>query len=135
MSMNQTTEVLYNAQCPVCSREVDHYARLSKDGALPITFADLNAPDHCADWGVTPEQAARRFHVRKGSETYVGVDAFVVLWSDIPKYRWIARLVSKPGVYQLANWVYDLVLAPMLYASHKRRLARSVRQAAKSASR
>lgn len=120
--MSEDTEVLYNGSCPVCSREVNHYARLSADAALPIRYDDLDDPDKLACWGLDKDTAAKRFHVRKGGQVISGIPAFVALWSEIPKLRWLARIVSLPGVYWLACRTYDLVLAPALFAWHKRRM-------------
>lgn len=122
--MSDETEVLYNASCPICSREVDHYARLSAEAALPIRYTDLGNPAKLQDWHITAEDAAKRFHVRKGGQTYAGIPAFIVLWQDIPQTRWLARLVSMPGVYQLACLGYDYVAAPLLYRLHLRRQSR-----------
>ncbi|WP_159974310.1 thiol-disulfide oxidoreductase DCC family protein [Roseobacter cerasinus] len=115
------TDVLYNAECPVCSREIDHYARLSAAQALPLRYDDLNDAKNLDDWGVTADQAAQRLHVRQNGQIYIGLPAFIVLWQSLPRYRWLARLVSLPGVYRLACWTYDGVLAPLLYRSHLRR--------------
>ena len=115
------TEVLYNESCPVCRREVHHYRRLSEADGLPIAYADLDDPDGRADWGLSRDAAAARLHVRKDGEVLSGVPAFVALWREIPRYRWLARLVSLPGVHGLACLVYDHILAPALVAFDKRR--------------
>ncbi len=122
--MSEKTEVLYNASCPICAREVDHYAKLSAQKALPISYDDATDPAKLAKWGITAEDAAKRFHVRKDGQTYGGIPAFIVLWQDIPQTRWLARLVSAPGVHWLACKVYDYIAAPILYRMHLRRQAR-----------
>ncbi|MFK7836635.1 MAG: thiol-disulfide oxidoreductase DCC family protein [Sulfitobacter sp.] len=119
--MKEHTEVLYNASCPICSREVDHYAKLTAQAALPIRYDDATNPAKLRDWGISAEDAARRFHVRKGGQTYAGIPAFVILWQEIPQTRWLARLVSLPGVHWIAQKGYDHVAAPLLYRMHLRR--------------
>lgn len=119
--MSENTEVLYNDTCPICAREVNHYARLSEEQALPIRYNGITNPAVLADWGITPEDAARRFHVRKDGLTYGGIPAFLILWDDIPQTRWLARLIRLPGVYWLAVKGYDHVAAPLLYRMHVRR--------------
>lgn len=115
------TEVLYNDACPVCRREVNHYAKLSAQAALPILYDDLGDAERLARWGLSPEQAAKRLHVRKDGQIYAGIPAFIVLWREIPRYRWLARLVSLPGVHGAACLIYDHVLAPLLYRWHVKR--------------
>ena len=123
-NMTDETRVLYNADCPVCSFEIDHYAKYSDETGLPITFEDLNTEDTAA-WGMTSDEAARRLYVRKGGQTYSGIPAFIVLWQDMPRYRWMARLVSLPGFHWAASKLYDHVAAPLIYRWHLRRQARA----------
>jgi len=111
------TEVLYNARCPVCRAEIDHYRGYAEARGLPVTFLDLNSRD-LADWGLDAEAAARRLHVRAGGHILSGVDAFLALWRALPRYRWIARIVALPGLRHAAHLVYERVLAPRLYARH-----------------
>lgn len=122
--MSNETEVLYNAACPICKREVDHYAKLSAKHDLPIGYHDLGDSGQLSDWGMTEKDAAMRLHVRKDGQVYGGIPAFVVLWQDIPQMRWLARLVSLPGVHWVACVVYDYILAPLLYRWHLARMAK-----------
>ncbi len=122
--MTDQTEVLYNGECPICSREVDHYAKLSTRQGLPIRYDSLTDAGALAAWGITPEDAAKRLHVRKGDKILSGIPAFVVLWRQIPQTRWLARIVSLPGVHGIACVVYDHVLAPLLYRMHLARQRR-----------
>lgn len=118
LDMTEKTEVLYNGECPVCSREVDHYARLSDAQALPIRYDDLNDLSKLDAWGITPDQAARRLHVRKDGEITAGIPAFIVLWREIPQMRWLAKLINLPVVHRIACWGYDYALAPLIYRWH-----------------
>ncbi|MGB3408366.1 MAG: DUF393 domain-containing protein [Jannaschia sp.] len=119
----QQTRVLYNADCPVCSFEIDHYrARTARDG-LPLRFDDLNGPE-LATWGIDADQAARRLHVLHHGEVLSGMPAFRVLWDQMPHMRWAARVAAFPGLRQGLEWLYDRVGAPLLYRSHLRRVSR-----------
>ena len=53
-------EVLYNDDCPICSREIKHYAGLSGDDVTFVKITEQSA----ADWGLTEEQAAKQIHAR-----------------------------------------------------------------------
>ena len=117
------TRVLYNDACPVCRAEIRHYARHAEREGLPIAFDDLGS-DALAGWGVDADAAARRLHVLHDGRVSSGIPAFLVLWSRMPRYRWLARLVGAPVIRPLAVLVYDRVLAPALYRRHLRRIAR-----------
>lgn len=118
--MNKT-DILYNGACPVCSREIAHYRRLSTARDLPHRYDDLADAENLRTWGVTADDAAKRLHVRKDGRIYVGVPAFIALWEDLPGYRWLARFVKLPGVFHAARWTYNRILAPLLYRRHVRR--------------
>ncbi|MCG7573901.1 DUF393 domain-containing protein [Phaeobacter sp. CNT1-3] len=132
MTDTPQTRTLYNADCPVCNAEICHYAAYSDARALPLAFEDLNAVD-LADWGVTPDQAMRRLHVLHQGQLYVGYDAFLILWDQMPRYRFLARIGRLPIVRPLARWTYESIAAPLLYGAHKRRMAKRAaeQQAAK----
>jgi len=124
--MTDTTEtrVLYNARCPVCRAEIEHYRAYAQARGLPVAFHDLNGDD-LADWGIGADAAARRLHVRQDGRVLSGVDAFLALWRALPRYRWIARIVALPGLRQAAHLAYERVLAPRLYARHVARMHRT----------
>lgn len=122
--MTQETEVLYNAECPVCSFEIDHYRAYADKRALALKFDDLNGCD-LARWGLSADQAARRLYVRQGDTLLSGIAAFIVLWREMPRYRFMARLVSIPGVHWVSVKTYDHVLAPLIYRWHLRRKAKA----------
>jgi len=124
MSDKPETSVLFNAECPVCNFEISHYRDYSEREGLPIRFDDLNGPD-LAQWGLDADTAARRLYVLHKGEMLGGIDGFVVLWREMPRYRWLARVVGVPGVYRLACLSYDWVLAPLIYRWHLRRKARA----------
>ena len=123
MPEDHATAVLFNANCPVCSFEIGHYARYCRDAGLPIRFDDLNS-DARAAWGIDADTAARRLYVLHEGRLTSGIPAFLVLWAQMPRYRWLGRVVGLPGVRQAASALYDHVLAPLIYRWHLRRLRR-----------
>jgi len=124
------TEVVYNGDCPICSREIASYARYTQARGVPVTYTDLTQTDLAAH-GLTPTQAAQRLHVIKDGVLISGLPAFVVLWAQMPRFAWLARFVSLPVVRPVATALYDWVLAPSLYAMHKRRQSKQPMSAKK----
>lgn len=124
-SMENTprTSVLYNADCPICNFEIGHYARYADKTGLPIRFDDLNTEAR-AKWGIDADTAARKLYVLHDANLTSGIPAFLVLWAQMPRYRWLARVVGLPGIRQVASVTYDHVLAPLIYRWHLRRQAR-----------
>ena len=121
MKNSAKTTVLYNASCPVCNFEIQHYARYADRTGLPIRFDDLNS-DARGHWGLDADAAAKRLYVLHEGKLSSGIPAFLVLWAQMPRYRWLAWTFGLPGVFQSACWIYDFVLAPAIYRLHLRRL-------------
>lgn len=129
MENSPKTCVLYNANCPVCSFEIGHYARYADKAGLPIRFDDLNTEAR-TEWGLDADTAARRLYVLHDGQLTSGIPAFLVLWAQMPRYRLLGRIVGLPGVRQIAGAAYDHVLAPIIYRWHLRRLRRRAVRAA-----
>ena len=123
MENTPTTSVLYNTNCPVCNFEIQHYARYAGARKSPIRFDDLNS-DARAAWGLDADTAARRLYVLHEGRLTSGIPAFLVLWAQMPRYRWLGKVVGSPGVRQVASVVYDGLLAPVIYRWHLRRTRR-----------
>ena len=124
MEQEPTTSVLYNASCPLCNFEIRHYEKYAGDTGLPIRFDDLNS-DARLRWGLDPDTAARRLYVLHHGALTSGIPAFLVLWAQMPKYRWLGKIVGLPGVRQIASALYDHALAPLIYRWHLRRLRKN----------
>ncbi|MEM6635451.1 MAG: DUF393 domain-containing protein [Pseudomonadota bacterium] len=122
--MSNETTVLYNSSCPVCAHEIGIYRAYSEGKNLPLDFRDIDAGDLAA-FGLTPDDAARRLHVIDKGEVVAGIPAFIALWSKMPRFRWLARIVSLPVIHPLAVLIYEYLLAPVLYYAHKRRQRRA----------
>ncbi len=122
--MSNQTRVLYNAECPICDAEICHYRSYTDVHDLPVIYDDLNS-DALADWDIQADDAAKRLHVMADGHLYIGIPAFIVLWNEMPRFRWLAKLIGLPGVRQLSCWTYDHVLAPWLYKNHLKRQAKA----------
>ena len=113
-------EVLYNAECPICRREIEHYKRLSGDD---LAYVEITAQT-AADWGLSEDQAAKQLHVRRGAQISVGVEAFVAIWRPLPYFWILAPIVNFKPIQAVSSGIYRRFLAPLLFAAHKRRRRR-----------
>ena len=103
--------VYFDGACPLCRREIAIYQRA--DGASGINWVDVAST---AEGGaVAPDlshaDALARFHVRRpNGELLSGAAAFAAMWLALPRWRWLGRLVSLPGVRQVAEGSYRAFL-------------------------
>ena len=102
--------VFYDGQCPLCTREIDHYRRLN--GGNKIEWRNLHyETSRLANYGLTHNHAMRELqaviHASPGRFKVVsGVDAFLEIWERIERYRWLARIVGFRPVKFVANPLY-----------------------------
>ena len=104
------------------SREVAAYVRQADRAGVALAVDGLDA---APDWGLDPDRAAQSFRAEHAGQRLEGLDAFRLLWSHLPRWRWLAWLTGLPGLHWLADRGYRHLAAPALYALHRRRLARA----------
>jgi len=52
--------------------------------------------------------ALERLHAQsEDGAIHVGVDAFLIIWAALPRWRLLGSIISLPGCYQLAGKLYD----------------------------
>jgi 3-demethoxyubiquinol 3-hydroxylase len=100
--------VLYDGACPLCRREIALYRGLRSETAL--RFVDVSAASALPP-ATTREQLLARFHVQRADGTLVsGADAFLILWSHLPGWRWLARAGRLSGMAWVLERGYRLFL-------------------------
>tara|TARA_B100001287_G_C22284738_1_gene345474 strand:+ start:63 stop:416 length:354 start_codon:yes stop_codon:yes gene_type:complete len=99
-------KVLFNDSCPICSKEINHYKSLDNN----INWIDINDLNvACKISGKNHRELLRRLHVIKDDKIYSGVKAFIIMWLNIPKYIWIAKIVSLPIIYHISVVLYEII--------------------------
>lgn len=108
MEANKVITVFYDGQCGLCSKEINHYRRISPEGIFEWQDITITAKGLEKE-GITLSQGLRFLHVKDAEgNMHVGVDGFVVIWRQLPRWRVLAALVSLPLVRPLAAVVYRL---------------------------
>jgi len=112
-----TLTTYYNGRCPVCRTEVEHYQGIDARRGLGLGWHDVSqGVGPLAAHGLDPDAATKRLYaIDEEGRLHAGVDAFIQVWRRLPRYRWLARVVSWPGMRFVAVGVYEGVLAPALY--------------------
>jgi predicted DCC family thiol-disulfide oxidoreductase YuxK len=126
MARKKPLTVIYDGSCPVCRHEIDTYRRVAKASGVAMDWCDISRRDMPqAARGMSVDEAARRLHVLDSGRLFAGVDAFEVIWSQLPALRPLARLLQWPVVRPVAHLVYEGVLAPALYRLNRNRRERA----------
>ena len=112
------TKVYYNESCSICRFEINHYKKFEeKIGWIDIT----NNSSAVNETKKQPKELIRRLHVLKDGQIYEGIDAFLIVWKELPKYKWLHNLVKTPIIYNLSYIAYEC-LAYLLYLKNKGQL-------------
>tara|TARA_X000000368_G_scaffold337596_1_gene275443 strand:- start:763 stop:1149 length:387 start_codon:yes stop_codon:yes gene_type:complete len=112
------TKVYYNESCSICRFEINHYKKFEeKIGWIDIT----NNSSAVNETKKQPKELIRRLHVLKDGQIYKGIDAFLIVWKELPKYKWLHNLVKTPIIYNLSYIAYEC-LAYLLYLKNKGQL-------------
>lgn len=106
--------VFFDASCPFCRKEIEHYKRLS--GADGLNWIDItDSQDILAAYGLDYEAVMKRFHVLDSKGHWqTGAWGFAEIWSHLTIYRWLAaslrtlRLLPAldRGYVVFARWRY-----------------------------
>jgi len=123
----ELTEMYFNGECPVCSFEMNHYARLCADSGKSLKFIDATRePEALARCGLRKDHVEKRVYLKDSSGQLIsGLPALVQLWWRMPRYRWLARLSSMPVLKSVFAVLYDVAVAPALAYWARSRAVRS----------
>ena len=115
----KTPKVYFNNSCSVCRMEINHYKKFNeKLGWIDVT----NNKEAQKETAKSSAELIRRLHVEQDGKIYQGIDAFLIVWSRLPKYRWLYKLVKIPGIYHASYIAYEC-LAYILFIKNKGQLA------------
>ena len=117
--LEKTPKVYFNNSCSVCRMEINHYKKFNeKLGWIDVT----NNKEAQKETAKSSAELIRRLHVEQDGKIYQGIDAFLIVWSRLPKYRWLYKLVKTPGIYHASYVAYEC-LAYILFIKNKGQLA------------
>ena len=112
------TKVYFNNSCSICRFEINHYKKLENN----LEWIDISTEKKSKeDTAKNAKELLRRLHTVKNNKVYSGVDAFIEMWSEIPRYSFLAKIIRKPVIYQVSWFLYE-VFALILFYKNKNQL-------------
>lgn len=112
-------KVFFNNSCKICKAEIDLY---KKENCKEIDWVDItNNENACKETSKSNKDLLRRLHVKDGEKIIGGAEAFLILWSKIPKYRFLYKFFKLPIIFQIFSFGYECV-AYLLYLKNKNQL-------------
>ena len=112
-------KVYFNNSCKICKAEIDLYKKekIHKIDWIDITNNELAEKETSKN----SKQLLRRLHVKKDEKIIQGAEAFLILWKEMPKYKFLYNFFKLPIIFNLFSFGYEIV-AFFLYLKNKKQL-------------
>ena len=112
-------KVFFNNSCSICRLEINHYKKISESN---LEWIDItNNDDALKITSKTQEELLRRLHVIDNGKVIGGAKAFIIIWSKIPKYKFLSKLFSIKPFFLIFHYIYEFV-AYFLFLKFKSQL-------------
>ena len=112
-------KVFFNNSCSVFRLEINHYKKISESN---LEWIDItNNDDALKITSKTQEELLRRLHVIDNGKVIGGAKAFIIIWSKIPKYKFLSKLFSIKPFFLIFHYIYEFV-AYFLFLKNKSQL-------------
>ncbi len=99
--------VYYDGKCGLCRKEISYYKKIAIEGQF-IWFDIAHDAALLSQLGISQVDALRRLHATdRNDRLHIGVDAFILIWQQMPKWRPLAILVGLPVVHYIAVMLYN----------------------------
>ena len=112
-------KVFFNNSCSICRLEINHYKKISDRNLEWIDITNNN--DALKITSKTQEELLRRLHVIDNGKVIGGAKAFIIIWSKIPKYKFLSKLFSIKPFFLIFHYIYEFV-AYFLFLKNRNQL-------------
>ena len=112
-------KVFFNNSCNICRLEINHYKKISDSN---LEWVDItNNEEAIKLTSKSQKELLRRLHVIENGKVIGGAKAFLIIWSKIPKYKFLSKLFSIKIFFVIFHYLYEFV-AYFLFLKNKNQL-------------
>ena len=112
-------KVFFNNSCSVCRLEINHYKKIADSN---LEWIDITNNDEAVRLtSKSQKELLRRLHIIDDGKVIEGAKAFVIIWSKIPKYKFLYKIFSIKPFFVIFDYVYEMV-AYFLFLKNKNQL-------------
>jgi len=100
--------VFYDGKCNLCSKEINHYKEISPEGVF--NWQDITISDNeLKNANISLVEGLKILHAMdENGQIHKGVDASILMWKALGKWRFLAYVISLPLVYQVTKLAYRI---------------------------
>ena len=107
-----TIKGYFNESCNICRAEINHYKKINNS----IDWIDVMInKDAMNDTKLSSKDLIRRLHIIKNKKLYKGLDAFLIVWEEIPKYKLLSNFAKLPIIYHIGYLIYEFFALLLFY--------------------
>ena len=107
--------VFYNKSCNICNSEIKHYKKHSKKIYWENIVDNENAQKITSK---TYKELIRRIHVEKNGKIFTGAIAFLEIWRNIPRYKFLYKILRIKPIFVFFFIMYEII-ALFLFLKNK----------------
>jgi predicted DCC family thiol-disulfide oxidoreductase YuxK len=112
-------KVYFNNSCKICRTEINLY---KKQNIKDIEWVDITDNETAEiETQKDAKSLLRRLHIKDGANIIEGAEAFLLIWKNIPKYRFLYKILKKPIIFNIFSFFYEIV-AFFLFLKNKDQL-------------
>ena len=98
--------VFYDGKCGLCSKEINYYRKIAPEGIFKWHDITESADDLKSE-GVSLSEGLKLLHAKdEKGQMHVGVDAFILIWKPLKRWRILAAFIGLPIIRPLADMAY-----------------------------
>ena len=107
-----TIKGYFNESCSICRAEINHYKKINNS----IDWVNvINNKDALHETKLSSKNLIRRLHIIKNKKLYKGLDAFLIVWEEIPKYKLLSNFAKLPVIYHIGYLIYEFFALLLFY--------------------
>ena len=109
----------FNNSCKICRTEINLYKKQKIKNIEWVDIADNETAE--IETQKDAKSLLRRLHIKDGENIIEGAEAFLLIWKNIPKYRFLYKILKKPIIFNIFSFFYEIV-AFFLFLKNKDQL-------------
>ena len=112
-------KVYFNDSCNICRMEINHYKKIANSD---LEWIDITNNDEAIKiTSKSQKELLRRLHVINDGEVIGGAKAFIIIWSNIPKYKILSKIFSIKPLFIIFHYIYEIA-AFFLFLKNRKQL-------------
>ena len=109
----------FNNSCKICRTEINLYKKQKIKNIEWVYITDNETAE--IETQKDAKSLLRRLHIKDGENIIEGAEAFLLIWKNIPKYRFLYKILKKPIIFNIFSFFYEIV-AFFLFLKNKDQL-------------